>query len=131
MMRKATLPKVERVNRLEGQLKGGFLDVMMGEVFSPQHFYIQVSQTKKICESVHHMNVLQLKDPGSEKPGYELDDLVDDMEDAYSKLSDMDQCIPLEELTVSLLFKCYCLQLVMNHQSTPTGGHTLCSEHPR
>ena len=41
-MRKATLPKVERVNRLEGQVAGDFLDVMMGEVFSPWHFYIQV-----------------------------------------------------------------------------------------
>ena len=41
-MRKATLPKVERVNRLEGQGAGDFLDVMMGEVFSPWHFYIQV-----------------------------------------------------------------------------------------
>ena len=100
VMRKATLPKVERVNRLEGQLKGGFLDVMMGEVFSPQHFYIQVSQTKKICESVHHMNVLQLKDPGSEKPGYELDDLVDEMEDTYCKLSNLDHYIPFDELTV-------------------------------
>ena len=41
-MRKATLPKVERVNRLESQGAGDFLDVMMGEVFSPWHFYIQV-----------------------------------------------------------------------------------------
>jgi len=81
VMRKATLPKVERVNRLEGQLKGGFLDVMMGEVFSPQHFYIQ------------------LKDPGSEKPGYELDDLVDEMEDTYCKLSNLDHYIPFDELT--------------------------------
>ena len=42
VMRKATLPKVERVDRLEGQVVDGFLDVMMGEVFSPWHFYIQV-----------------------------------------------------------------------------------------
>ena len=42
MMRKATLPKVERVDRLEGQVVDGFLDVMMGEVFTPWHFYIQV-----------------------------------------------------------------------------------------
>ena len=49
------------------------------------------------------MDVLQLKDPGSKTPGYELDDLVDEMEDAYSKLSDLDHHIPLEEVTVSLL----------------------------
>ena len=44
---------------------------------------------------------LQLKDPGADKPGYELDDLVDDMEDFYSRLQVMDYCIPLEDLTVS------------------------------
>ena len=98
MMRKATLPKVERVNRLEGQHKGSFLDVMMGEVFSPRHFYIQVPQSKTI-----YLDVFQLKDPGSKTPGYELDDLVDNMEDTYSKLSDLDHHIPLEEVTVSLL----------------------------
>lgn len=55
VMRKATLPKVERVNRLEGQHKGSFLDVMMGEVFSPRHFYIQVPQSKTICKSANHL----------------------------------------------------------------------------
>ena len=44
---------------------------------------------------------LQLKDPGADKPGYELDDLVDDMEDFYSRLQVMDYCIPLEDLSVS------------------------------
>ena len=95
MMRKATLPRVERVNRLEGQQRGDFLDVMMGEIFSPWHFYIQVRQSRTICESQ-----LQLKDPGS-KTGAELDDLVDEMEDAYSNLSDLEQNIAPEELTVS------------------------------
>ena len=82
---------------------------------------------------INHLGVLQLKDPGSERPGYELDDLVDDMEDAYSKLSDMDQCIPLEELTVSLLSLFQILHkrtLNMNNHFIPTGGYTLCSEHP-
>ena len=53
-MRKATLPKVERVDRLEGQVVDGFLDVMMGEVFTPWHFYIQVPQRSDhfaSCES--------------------------------------------------------------------------------
>ena len=49
------------------------------------------------------MDDLQLKDPGSGRPGYELDDLVDDMEDTYSKLSELDHCISLEELAVSLI----------------------------
>ena len=44
-----------------------------------------------------------MKDPGSGRPGYELDDLVDDMEDTYSKLSELDHCISLEELEVSLI----------------------------
>ena len=56
------------------------------------------------------MDELQLKDPGSSRPGYELDDLIDDMEDTYSKLSELDHCISLEELTVSLIqiFQFYC-----------------------
>ena len=46
---------------------------------------------------------MQLKDPGSKKSGYDLDDLVDDMEDTYSKLPDLKYNIPTEELSVSLL----------------------------
>ena len=53
-----------------------------------------------------HLDGSQLKDPGSNRPDYELDDLVDDMEDAYSKLSDLDQCIPLEELKVTSICLC-------------------------
>ena len=45
-----------------------------------------------------------MKDSGSERPGFELDDLVDYKEDTFSKLSDTDHCIPLEDLTVSILF---------------------------
>ena len=44
-----------------------------------------------------------MKDPGSKTPGYELDDLVDEMEDTYNTLSDVDHHIPPEELTVRLL----------------------------
>jgi len=83
-MKKASKPKVERVNRFEGKAAGDFLDIMMGEIFSPSRFFIQ------------------LKDPGADKPGYELDDLVDDMEDFYSRLQVMDYCIPLEDLTEGL-----------------------------
>ena len=35
------LAQGERVNRFEVQGAGDFLDVMMGEVSSPWHFYIQ------------------------------------------------------------------------------------------
>ena len=59
---------------------------------------------RQFCGSVNHLDVLQMIDSGSERPGYELDDLVDFTEDTFSKLSDMDHCIPLEDLTVSLLF---------------------------
>ena len=99
-MRKATLPRVERVNRLEGQQRGDFLDVMMGEIFSPWHFYIQVPQLEQNNLWVWFKIQLQLKDPGS-KTGAELDDLVDEMEDTYSNLSNLEQNIAPEELTVS------------------------------
>ena len=111
-MRRATLPKVERVNRLAGNQRGDFVDVMMAEVYSPWHFYVQVLGAQSL--RVRHDSVIiwihldgsQLKDPGSNRPDYELDDLVDDMEDAYSKLSDLDQCIPLEELKVTSICLC-------------------------
>ena len=41
-MKKAGKPKVERVNRFEGKAAGDFLDIMMGEIFSPSRFFIQV-----------------------------------------------------------------------------------------
>ena len=41
-MKKASKPKVERVNRFEGKAAGDFLDIMMGEIFSPSRFFIQV-----------------------------------------------------------------------------------------
>ena len=42
VMKKASKPKVERVNRFEGKAAGDFLDIMMGEIFSPSRFFIQV-----------------------------------------------------------------------------------------
>ena len=72
----------------------------------------------------------QLKDPGSNRPDYELDDLVDDMEDAYSKLSDLDQCIPLEELKVTSICLCDKTEVGLGYKSLQTGGFTMCSQKP-
>ena len=137
VMRRATLPKVERVNRLAGNQRGDFVDVMMAEVYSPWHFYVQVlgAQSLRVRhDSViiwTHLDGSQLKDPGSNRPDYELDDLVDDMEDAYSKLSDLDQCIPLEELKVTSICNCDKTEVGLGYKSLQTGGFTMCSQKPR
>ena len=137
VMRRATLPKVERVNRLAGNQRGDFVDVMMAEVYSPWHFYVQVlgAQSLRVRhDSViiwTHLDFSQLKDPGSNRPDYELDDLVDDMEDAYSKLSDLDQCIPLEELKVTSICLCDKTEVGLGYKSLQTGGFTMCSQKPR
>ena len=78
-----------------------------------------------------HLDFSQLKDPGSNRPDYELDDLVDDMEDAYSKLSDLDQCIPLEELKVTSICLCDKTEVGLGYKSLQTGGFTMCSQKPR
>ena len=78
-----------------------------------------------------HLDGSQLKDPGSNRPDYELDDLVDDMEDAYSKLSDLDQCIPLEELKVTSICLCDKTEVGLGYKSLQTGGFTMCSQKPR
>ena len=84
---------VPRVDLLEARREGDFLDVMVGEIYSPEKFYLQV------LYSIQPPSTPQLLVSGQQ---YDLDDLTDDLEDGYRAGAGPGQLLEAGELVLHL-----------------------------